>query len=124
MGDSIAQQALVQPVDLPTTVSQEKTRWQDVAQRQHEAVYSCIPTEYMVSPALLKSKHLIQLPESCGILNARELVITSLTATRLLETLHNGTYTAVEVTRAFCKRAAIAHQAVRAHIVVGAIELC
>jgi amidase len=97
----------------PSTAVLEKPRWQDVAKRRREELYDVIPKDYLVSPALLKGKIFTSLPATCGILSQRELGITSLTASSLLKLIHKGAYTAVEVTKAFCKRAAIAHQAVR-----------
>lgn len=88
--------------------------WRTVAQQRQDEVNGAIPEAYRVPKALLTGCNFISLPESCGILNERELKITSNTATELLKLLHNETYTAVEVTTAFCKRAAIAHQAVSA----------
>lgn len=50
---------------------------------------------------------------SCGILTARELEITEAEdAIAILDQIHSKTWSAVEVTVAFCKRAAIAQQLV------------
>jgi amidase len=86
--------------------------WQAVAQRRKNEVNSAIPEAYHISEALLDDSNFINLPDNCGLLNERELEITSNTANGLLKLLHSETYTAVEVTTAFCQRAAIAHQAV------------
>lgn len=88
--------------------------WKLVAARRQAEINNAIPTEYLVPLVQLEGlENRIGLPEASGILTHRELEITALSATGLLQLLHNGTYTAVEVTTAFCKRAAIAHQAVR-----------
>jgi amidase len=88
--------------------------WKLVAARRQAEINTAIPPEYIVPQDLLEaSEHRIKLPERSGLLTRRELEVTALSATRLLQLLHNGTYTAVEVTTAFCKRAAVAHQAVR-----------
>lgn len=58
-------------------------------------------------------KDVTKIPSTCGLLSARELEITeSHDAYSLAEAIANKTYSAVEVTIAFCKRAAIAHQLV------------
>lgn len=88
--------------------------WKLVATRRQTEINNAIPPEYLLPQGMLEAlEHRIELPETSGMLTGRELEITALSATRLLQLLHNGTYTAVEVTTAFCKRAAIAHQAVR-----------
>ncbi|KAG0646116.1 amidase [Hyphodiscus hymeniophilus] len=85
--------------------------WAAVAGRRQDEINNAIPEPYRLTTTLLEACNLIKLPETCGILEERELKITSHTATELLKLLHNETYTAVEVTKAFCKRAAVAHQA-------------
>jgi len=90
----------------------DATVWQDIARRRRQEIYNALPPEYLIAPELLENDHVVDLPETCGLLSARELSITSLSATKLLQFMHNETYTAVEVITAFCKRAAIAHQAV------------
>lgn len=90
----------------------DPSSWEEVARRRQHEINSAIPEVYQVPEALLSGRKLIDLPKSSGILNDRELKITSMTATGLLKQIHNETYTAVEVTTAFCKRASIAHQAV------------
>lgn len=51
-------------------------------------------------------------PEKSGILSADELRITTLSATDLVTYLARGELKSVDVTLAFCKRAALAHQLV------------
>lgn len=55
----------------------------------------------------------MDVPRDCGLLSEKELEITERTAVDLVKRLAKGELTAVEVTAAFCKRAAIAHQMVR-----------
>ena len=86
--------------------------WQAVANRRKDEIERTIPKEYKVSPHLLQESNRIKVVQTCGILTSRELSIISLTATNLLKCIHDRTFTAVEVTKAFCKSAAIAHQAV------------
>ena len=56
----------------------------------------------------------MDVPLTCGLLNETEARITSdYDATALLEELKAGVWSVEQVTVAFCKRAAIAHQLVR-----------
>lgn len=86
--------------------------WRTIAARRRKEIYDRIPAEYLVDTTLLAQQKLIDLPYRCGLLTPQELRITEHTAVELLRRIHDGTYSAVEVTKAFCKRAAIAHQAV------------
>lgn len=86
--------------------------WEEVASRRRKEIYDAIPSEFLVPKQHLNSIHLVNLRETSGILTARELSITSHSATHLLKLIHDETYTSVEVTKAFCKASAIAHQAV------------
>lgn len=86
--------------------------WQSVAQRRREEIVSKIPSEYLLPKSLLQGHNHSHLIEASGLLTPRELSIVSLTATKLLKCVHNGDFTSVEVTLAFCKTSAIAHQAV------------
>lgn len=56
--------------------------------------------------------NVIDIPRTCGLLTPKQIEITEQTATELLAKLANGSLTSVEVTEAFCARAAIAHQLV------------
>ncbi|KAG0645739.1 amidase [Hyphodiscus hymeniophilus] len=86
-------------------------KWQKVADRRRDEILKAIPEEYKVSPHHLAASDRSKLVETCGLLSPRELSIIRLTATQLLRCIHTRIFTAVEVTRAFCKSAAIAHQA-------------
>lgn len=73
-----------------------------------------IPSEWKLPEAALPPKKTIDLrpyAASSGILSERELKITGdYDATALAEEIAKGTFSAVEVTTAYCKRAAIAQQ--------------
>jgi hypothetical protein len=90
----------------------DEASWENVAYSHRQAINNAIPPEYLVPKKYLNSLHLTNLREISGILTPREISITSLSATNLLKLIHDQTYTSVEVTKAFCKSAAIAHQAV------------
>ncbi|KIX01047.1 uncharacterized protein Z518_10113 [Rhinocladiella mackenziei CBS 650.93] len=72
-----------------------------------------IPVDWRLNASILSTlpKNVKPIFESCGILSSKELEITNVRdATALLEKLHSATWSAEEVTVAFCKRAAIAQQ--------------
>ena len=73
-----------------------------------------IPPEWKLSQELLDPswKDVTGIPERSGILDEIELIITKTDATGILAKVHSGQWTAYQVTIAFCKRAAIAHQLV------------
>ena len=90
--------------------------WQDAASRAQAGVYDTIPAKWRLSPAQLKlaeDANVMNVPLTCGILTPEQLAITEQTATELLTKLASGKLTSVDVTEAFCARAAIAHQLVR-----------
>lgn len=74
-----------------------------------------IPKEWKLKPEDFPPAGTVDLRPvvaSCGLLSDRELLITGdqYDATSLAAAIAQGTYTAVEVVTAFCKRAAIGHQ--------------
>ncbi|OAG08186.1 amidase [Paraphaeosphaeria sporulosa] len=72
---------------------------------------SKIPEEWLLHESYHGLSNLIDIPTTCGILSVLECHITSShDATSLLEKLRSGVWSAEQVTIAFCKRAAIAHQ--------------
>ena len=86
--------------------------WQDIAKRTQKAVADSIPADWRIEKVESKVLNVSSLPESCGLLSAKELSITSQTGSQLLQHLTVGKLTSVEVVQAFCKRAAIAQQLV------------
>jgi amidase len=92
--------------------------WQTIAasKRAHNA--ALIPTEWLLpSPPSSELRNVIDVPRTCGILTDKEVEITEkYSVSGLVAEIAKGTYSAVEVTTAFCKRAAIAQQLVSASI--------
>jgi amidase len=73
-----------------------------------------IPLEWRLDPSIISSVPRSVLSIFSQVLSTLELQITSTQdATALLNKLHEGEWTAEEVTKAFCHRAAVAHQLVR-----------
>ncbi|EOD46241.1 Amidase [Neofusicoccum parvum] len=96
-----------------------KKDWQTRAAEKRAANLAKIPAEWRLPEATLKGIHeesnvsVLDLPRSSGLLTEEELHITEdFDATGLFEQLSTGALTAQAVASAFCKRAAIAHQAV------------
>lgn len=108
----------VQSVHVVEAVGKAPT-WQAVANRRRDEILQAIPKEYLVAPGLLETANRARLVQSCGLLTERELSIIALSATKLLACIHSRQFTAVEVTKAFCKSASIAHQAVSNHTRTG-----
>ncbi|GFF64772.1 acetamidase [Aspergillus lentulus] len=89
--------------------------WQQKAQLKQSEAASKIPQEWRLSSDILNAisseSNVLDIPTKCGILSARELDITANhDATDLLQKLASKELSAVDVTTAFCKRAAIAQQ--------------
>lgn len=82
-----------------------------------QSIIAKIPTHWRLDtsapPAVSLPRNVLPLISLSGKLSDHELEITSvLDATALLQQIHSGRWTAEEVTVAFCKRAALAHQLV------------
>ncbi|KAG9001108.1 hypothetical protein FRB90_011681 [Tulasnella sp. 427] len=85
--------------------------WQDIAIERKQKQESLIPPEWRIEPVPEDLLDVSSVPKSCGLLTDRELEITdTINVDVLLSKLANGTWTSVEVTKAFYKRAIIAHQ--------------
>lgn len=89
--------------------------WQEKARAKQLAAASKIPTDWRLPDSTLSAlsadSNVLDIPRTSGLLSPRELAITETEdATTLLEKLAAREYSAVEVTTAFSKRAAIAQQ--------------
>lgn len=72
-----------------------------------------LPTEILNTISASANINVLAVPRECGVLTAKEIDITeNHDAVALVEQMANKKLTASEVTLAFCKRAAIAHQVV------------
>lgn len=85
--------------------------WEQTASDKKSRIDKTIPKEW-----LLKSKisdvSVMHVPVESGILSKEELAITESTAVDLVARMAAGELKSVDVTTAFCKRAALAHQLV------------
>ena len=88
--------------------------WQDIGQQKREAIASLLPPQWKL-PGPIPDANVLSDATSypSSFLTEREIAITEdHTADQLLQKLADRTYSAIEVTSAFCHRATIAHQLV------------
>ena len=91
------------------------TTWQELAAEKKAHQAASIPKEWLIVPPSDDILDVTDIPAKCGLLSARDLEITEVsTVAVLLSKIATGAWSSVEVTTAFCKRAVIAHQVVRA----------
>ncbi|KAG0694762.1 general amidase [Suillus ampliporus] len=86
--------------------------WPELVAEKKQRQLKSIPQDWLVSPPPDSTLDVTGFPETCGLLNAREIEITNTSVNVLLEKLACGKWTAVDVTTAFYKRAIVAHQLV------------
>lgn len=86
--------------------------WKALAADKKQRQLKSIPKDWLVSLPPDSTLDVTGFPETCGLLNAREIEITNTLVDVLLEKLASGEWTSVDVTTAFYKRAIIAHQLV------------
>ena len=86
--------------------------WTQLVAEKKQRQLNSIPQDWLVSTPPDSTLDVTDFPESCGLLNAREIEITNTSTDVLLEKLATGAWTAVDVTTAFCKRAIVSHQLV------------
>ncbi|KAF2159074.1 hypothetical protein M409DRAFT_38002 [Zasmidium cellare ATCC 36951] len=87
--------------------------YHEVALRAQAGVLDAIPKKWRLPTThleLAENANVVDVPRTCGILSPEQIAITEQTATELLSKLASGKLSSVEVTEAFCARAAIAHQ--------------
>ncbi|KAL9610017.1 MAG: hypothetical protein Q9167_005259 [Letrouitia subvulpina] len=91
----------------------EKASWENSAAEKRASTHSKIPREWLLDKAALEkalAERNLTGPFIESWLTDEEKVLTKLSATSLLPQIRNGTYSALQVTQAFCKRTAIAQQ--------------
>jgi amidase len=88
-------------------------KWEDIAASKQEALLKSIPTKWIIPTHLIPPESQLDVttfPAQSGWFTEKELEMTSKSASEVLQNLASGKWTSVEVTSAFCKRAAAAHQ--------------
>ncbi|TKA24468.1 hypothetical protein B0A50_06625 [Salinomyces thailandicus] len=87
--------------------------WRDIAARKQQERADRIPKEWRLPSAHKNGSNgnVLDVPRKCGLLTTQELSITEdYDATALVAALTSRRLSSVDITTAFCKRAAIAHQ--------------
>ncbi|KAJ9499297.1 hypothetical protein H2202_005454 [Exophiala xenobiotica] len=89
--------------------------WEEIAADKKKRIDESIPKEWRVE---VKDQNgsFMDLPASSGLLSSDELEITNSSAVDLVAKLARGQLKSVDVTVAFCKRAALAHQAIKLNL--------
>jgi amidase len=88
--------------------------WEEQAAEKRTRIENSIPPEWIIQD-LPSGDSVINFPSKSGHLSPQELEITNSSATDLVKKLATGDLKSVDVTLAFCKRAALAHQLVGLH---------
>lgn len=87
--------------------------WQETANKKREAILAAIPAEWRLE----KLPSVDEQPDVTAYVkqyfSKQELDITESSADVIAKTVAEGNWSAEDVTRAFCHRAAVAHQLVR-----------
>lgn len=92
----------------------QEPAWKTKAAEKRDAQFASIPKEWRLSEPLSKPRNTYKYLQTSGVLTKEELEITeTMDATILLRKMASGTLSALQVTTAFCKRAAIAQQLIR-----------
>ena len=87
--------------------------WQDRAKQKREAIYAAIPTEWRIKEIPdIEDKRDVTGEYIQRFLSEEEVNITETDAETIVKKTTTGEWKAEEVTRAFCHRAALAHQLV------------
>ncbi|CAF9931207.1 MAG: Acetamidase [Alectoria fallacina] len=86
--------------------------WQSNAQGKRASLIELIPPKWRIPTSDIPSAtRLRDFGEYiCRFLDRRELEITNAPSSRILANIRSGEWTSVDVTRAFCHRASLAHQ--------------
>jgi amidase len=98
------------------------SNWEQIAADKRARIDKSIPAEWKIQ-SKPEGDSVMDFPAKSGILSPKELEITTAPATELVAKLASGELKSVDVTLAFCKRAALAHQVVRGNFLSTAINV-
>ena len=90
--------------------------WQVKAQKGKDLLHNSVPKQWLAPTNKLPpvtQKNVTDFPRTSGLLTERELAITELSATELVNGMGKGEFTAEEVVVAYLKRSVLGHQLVR-----------
>lgn len=105
-------------IDSSQTLQVTKFDWQGAIHTKQRDLANKVPKEWLLSNDFVQSLastrvNELDVPAQSNILSKREIELTQqYSAQTLLEKIRNRTFTSLEVTTAFCKRACIAQQLV------------
>lgn len=102
--------SLIASASLRTTTM--SSHWEQLAADKRARIASTIPSEWLIRD-LPSDDNVFGFPKASGLLSAREIELTESSATELVAQMAEGKLKSVDVTLAFCKRAALAQQLVR-----------
>lgn len=97
------------------------TDWSTIAHRKRDERDKRIPDDWKLTATALDVDEGLtpnEVIQSSGILAPEETRITELSVKQLLEGMHRGDLTAAAVTKAFCKRSAVACQMVSSYTLI------
>jgi amidase len=87
--------------------------WQQRAQEKRSSINALLPKEYLIDKVpSAKEQRDVTGKYTHQFLTEREIEITETSADEITKHTVSGSWSAVEVTKAFCHRAALAHQLV------------
>ena len=89
--------------------------WEEISKKAQAKLLDSIPSEWRISDDKRPTADQVDVtdfPATSGLLTEPELEITKSLASDIVQQIAAGKWSAEDVTRAFCKRAAIAHQLV------------
>lgn len=94
--------------------TEKEITWQERSHAKRHAILSAIPKKWRITGPIPSAVDLRDCTESYiqQYLSPREIEITEADAVLITQYTTVGSWSAVEVTEAFCHRAAIAHQLV------------
>lgn len=97
----------------------DKMAWRSVAEAKFESINNSIPQKWRIGEVSSPEQQRDVTNVVQDFLSPDELEITKSDAVEIVQKTSSGQWKAVDVTRAFCHRASIAHQLVRLGIRVG-----
>jgi amidase len=114
----------IQSASMTKTIpSVQKGSWREIGAAKRLQRDSLIPEGYLLHPDYLRSvenvRDVLHTVHECGLLSSKETVIINSDTEVILENLLSRKWSAVEVTTAFCKSAAVAQQMVRGFLKLG-----
>ena len=89
--------------------------WQLQARKGQDILTNSIPKQYLVPSHQLPpptQENVVNFPRKSGLFTSKELSITEMSASQLVQEMQAGRLLAEEVVKAFLKRAVVGHQLV------------